>query len=333
MNGLTAYEMTPKDVRVLRGKLARGPEILSFRHEPELAALVASLGICREVGTINDEMARFVFDGETGELVNRKKIKAQLVRYHGTVGVKLWAEGYPSLELRFRGLQALLHPRFSFDSHGRLFQCVFFPQSIARILEHDEAELVLVRPWGMNTIFGGFDPSKHYYQTNMWELENNDTLRFADLLAHRKIPFLGTHDLVAHIAGVKASAWPTLTLAAAQVHEALENYFRSIKVPTIASLVLPYTVGVLLDDLAQPPNYDSVGRHIVIQACLDAIADEAIDPGEPRLLTRFPQSYERAITLARESDGEAVKRQARGTVRDLTNELLAHSVAFSRRAG
>ncbi len=166
MTRLVPYELSPEDLRVLRCRLARSPEIVSLRDEPELAALVASLGICREVGTLNDEMARFVFDGESGELVAPDSLKAELVKYGSTVGVRIWAEGHATLELRFRGLQALLHPRFSFDDEGRLRQCVFFPVSIARILELDEAELVLVRPWGLNTIFGGFDPAKHYYQTN-----------------------------------------------------------------------------------------------------------------------------------------------------------------------
>ena len=331
MTGLAAHTMTPEDVAVLRGKLLRGPEFISYKDDPELASLVTSLGICREVGTMNDEMARYAFDGETGEPIDRKQLRAELVRYKTFFGVRIWAEGHETLDLRFRGLRTLLNPRFSYDEKGRLVQCVFFPESIAKILALEDADLGLVRLWGMNTIFGGFDPAKHYYQTNLWELENNDTLRFSKLLTERKIPFLGTHDLVAHVSGVKAHAWPNLTRKAAEVHGALEDYFAGIKVPTIASLVIPYTVGVLLDDLAQPPNYDAVSRHLVIDACLEAIGQGAIKPGEPRLLINFPSSYERAIRLAREGDVEEVRREGPGIVKTLTSELLAQSVAFSSR--
>jgi len=182
--------MTPEDIEVLRRTLVRQPEIVSFKDELKLASLVASLGIQREAGTLNDEMARFVFDAETGEIIPYHHIRSELVQYNGAVGVRIWAEGHERIDLRFRGIQPLLHPRFSYREDGSIYQCVFFPESIAKILALQGAELVLVREWGMNTIFGGFDPEKHYYQTNFWELENNDTLRFAKLVESRKIPFL-----------------------------------------------------------------------------------------------------------------------------------------------
>lgn len=328
MNGLRSYQMTPERLADLRGSLARLPEVVSFQEEPKLAAWIASLGLQREFGTINDEMARFVFNAESGLPIPREHLKSELVEYQGTIGVRLWAPGHDRLDLRFKGIRALLHPRFSFREDGSLFQCVFFPASIAAILALEGTDLVLVRQWGMNTLFGGFDPAKHYYQTNFWELENNDTLRFAKLIENRRIPFLGTHDLVAHIAGVRQEAWAGLTRTARQVREALEGYFREIRVPTIASLVIPYTVGVLLDDLAQPPNYDAPGRHILIEEGLRAIEARSIDPAEPRILTRFPAAYETVIRLARDPDWVRVRAEARTAMETLTSEIRAHSVAF-----
>ena len=57
---------------------------------------------------------------------------------------------------------------------------------------------------------------------------------------------------------------------------------------------------VLLDDLAQPPNYNAPGRHLLINEALDAIQKRRIDPRVPKVLMQFPKSYEKAIRLARD---------------------------------
>jgi hypothetical protein len=329
LNELISYRVTPESFAALRSVLLKQPETVSFKDEPRLAALIASLGLQREFGTINDEMARFVYDADTGEPIPYDRIQSELVHYNGSVGVRVWVPGHDRLELRFKGIQSLLHPRFSYREDGSLYQCVFFPESIARILERQDTDLVVVREWGMNTIFGGFDPGQHYYQTNFWELENNDTLRFARLLEQRRVPFLGTHDLVAHIAGVKASAWPSLASQATEVRETLEDDFGAIQIPTIASLVIPYTVGVLLDDLAQPPNYDAPGRRIMIDEGLRVIRSRRIDPTQPRVLMRFPKGYERAIRLARDTDLNRVRNEAKQTMDALVTEIQTLSVEWT----
>src|SRR6185312_15213328 len=109
----------------------------------------------------------------------------------------------------------------------------------------------IVPQWGLNTIFGGFDGSLHYYQTNLWELDNNDTLRFARLLHKRLIPILGTHDLTAHISGVRHEEVQKLALLGERIADSIERYFDGIRAQarTRASLIIPYLVGVLLDDL------------------------------------------------------------------------------------
>ncbi len=333
MSGLLPFDLSPEETQSLRGRLMRLPEVILFSDELQLASLVAALGMRREFGTLNDEMARFVFDAVTGKPIPYPELRSELVRLPrpkpngDVIGVRVWAPGHPSLELRFRGIRELLHPRFSFREDGTLYQCVFFPESIARILALQDTELVLVRPWAMNTIFGGFDPAKNYYQTNFWELENNDALRFARLLTRRQVPFLGTHDLVAHIAGVRAGAWKNLAQKATEVHDTLAEYLHKIKVPTISSLVIPYTIGVLLDDLAQPPNYDAPGRHLVINEGLRVLRERAIDPGQTRMLLKFPLAYEKTIRLARDGDAARIRREARPTMDEMVAEIQAQSAS------
>lgn len=328
MSELESFNLSAEGYESLRSLLARQADTVTFAAEPGLASLVACLGIQREVGTINDEMARFVFDADTGLPIAPERLSAELVRYRGAFGVRIRARDCASLDLRFHGIRALLNPRFSFSADGRIRQFVIFPESVARIAQSQGVELVLVRPWALNTIFGGFDPSGHYYQTNFWELENNDSLRFARLIQNRTLPFLGTHDLVAHVAGVQDMAWPSLAAVAKRVGDTLEDYFGEIRVPTIASLVIPYTTGVVLDDLAQPPNYGAAGRLILIDELLRSIQARSVDPERPLKLLRFPSAYEKLIRLGRNLDSELVRTSAPGGVRELVRELGQHSVAL-----
>ena len=328
MQALLPIILSPSAINGLRGELTRHNETISFADEPELAATVAALGMQREFGTINDEMSRFVFDATTGQPVAESAIRSELVQWRDWVGVRMWVEGTPSLELRVRGLQPFLHPNFSYRADGSLAQCVFFPELIAKILAAEGVAAVVVNRWGLNTIFGGFNPAQHYYQTNFWELENNDTLLFSRLIENRKIPFLGTHDLIAHLAGVRADAWERLPGRARVVREVLEDYFAAIRTPTITSLVLPYTAGVVLDDLAQPPNYDAAHEATVLHELTQAIANRAIDPAAPLKLLKFPTGFQHTIELARDARRGIDLAHARGQVASLVDELRSYSVAL-----
>jgi len=124
------------------------------------------------------------------------------------------------------------------------------------------------------------------------------------------------------------SAWDPLTKTASWVRETLEDYFDDIRVPTISSLVLPYTAGVLLDDLAQPPNYNAPGRHLVIGEVVKAIQERRIDPQTPKVLMRFPPSYERAIRLARDTDLGKVRELAGSTIVGMVDEIQSQSILF-----
>ncbi|MGZ3825875.1 MAG: hypothetical protein ACXVCR_13035, partial [Bdellovibrio sp.] len=148
-------------------------------------------------------------------------------------------------------------------------------------------------------IFGGFDPSKEFYQTNFWEIENNDSLQFADLIRQRKIAFLGTHDLIAHIAGIDQKHWPLLQEIADKVYNAITNYFSSVLKPSIASLILPYTIGVILDDLAQPPSYSSPGHIAVLNELVDSLSKNQIAADLRTILSDFPIHFQKVIQLSR----------------------------------
>jgi hypothetical protein len=315
----------------LRWELEKSPEIAPFSTYPELAERIATVGIAREVGTVNDELARFVFDADRGTVVDPKSLRAEFTQWNGRFGVRITSSESTRLELRARWTEDLLQPGLGLNPDGTLHSLFIFPGLIAEVAALEGVELVIVKSWAMNSIFGGFDPAKAYYQTNFWELENNDSFLFADLVRHGRLALLGTHDLIAHVAGVRRENWKLLRTLANRVFGAIHAYFGESKTRTVASLVLPYTIGVVLDDLAQPPTYGSASHVLMLDALLEELARARIPPAMPTVLTRFPSGFEAIIETSRKShlveDPAAARRLAIALVDEtlsaMTRERLA----------
>jgi hypothetical protein len=315
-----------EDLQVLRSRFLELPEVTAFSREPKLAAKIASLGIHREIGGPNNELARFIYDMKTGAPVRPESLKSEIIKHLGLVGVRVFSEDTERLELRSQGFYDVIHPDLSQNADGSLSSLYIFPEIINQIAKAHGVELVLVKSWGMNSIFGGFDPSQTYYQTNFWELENNDALKFADLVRQRQLAFLGTHDLIAHIAGIDGSEWPQLQENAQKVFETLSSKFPSGKRPNIAALILPYTLGTVLDDLAQPPSYGSKSHLLVFQELLERIERDEISPDLPTLLAKFPPSFQNVIELSRSSKAAADPTEITRTVGHLVREIREASL-------
>jgi hypothetical protein len=326
MPGLKSLELSSEDMERLRREYSRIREITPFSHEPVLAGFAASIGVMREVGTANDQLARFIFDADRGEVVPLETLRASLVRLGSLTGVRIQSSASAHMDVRARGMRDLLHPEFSFNADGTIRELVIFPELAARILAGRGVEAVLVRSWGMNSIFGGFDPAKGYYQTNFWELENNDSLLFSSLVQDGRLALLGTHDFIAHAAGVRADAWPELRVQAARVHRAISTYLQNVSRPSIAALILPYTLGVVLDDLAQPPSYGSRSHVAILEELLRELASRRIDPGTPTLLREFPSQFQQIIELSRTPDIEREPWRITASVRELSREIQLHSL-------
>lgn len=316
---------------MLRRRFSRLAETVSFRDEPKLCARIAAYGIQREVGTANDELARFIFNADTGTAVRPESLRAEFVDWKGLFGVHIFSADAKRIELRTKGFYDVVHPRWSVNSDGTLHSLFVFPEIVAEIARGQDLDLVVVKPWGLNSIFGGFDPAKGYYQTNFWELENNDVVRFADLTRMRKIAFLGTHDLIAHIAGANRMPWDDLVKIAQRVFDVLSAYFHDVKTPSVSALLLPYTVGVVLDDLAQPPSYGSESHLAVLNLLLREVATGTIPPDLRSWLTRFPRSFQSIIELSRTSGAHADPEKIRAVISTLVQEILSASLTPTGR--
>lgn len=275
----------------------------------------------REVGTVNDELARFIFDATTGEPVRRESLRAELVVWNDLFGLRIVSSETDRLELRTTFFYDVVHPALAANGDGTFSALYVFPDIIERIARAEGVDLVFVRPWGLNSIFGGFDPAKGYYQTNFWEIENNDVLRFADLVRHGRLAFLGTHDLIAHIAGVNREAFDALKVSADRLYRTVSAYFGSAK-PSIAASILPYTACVVLDDLAQPPTYGSAGHLRTLRALETEIERQPIAAATPALLTMFPKSFEQVIKASRTPAADDVEALVAAMVEEIVRATV-----------
>lgn len=324
----TVTRFSSEEIALLRRRFENLTEIMSFEEDTALAAKIASYGIFREVGTVNDELARFIFDVETAKPIRLESLKAELVEWNGLFGLRIFSNDSHRLELRTKGFYEVVHPELSSNGDGTLHSLFIFPEIIHKIAQSEGIQLVIVKSWGANSIFGGFDPSKGYYQTNFWEIENNDALKFSSLVRQGKLAFMGTHDLVAHIAGIDRNHWPLLKRTADRVHEAIFLYFRSASKPCTSALILPYTIGVVLDDLAQPPSYSSKSHIAVLDELLWRLSKNEIPANLPTLLTQFPRSFQKIIDLSRIPSIERHPIKIKATIDKMIQEILKTSLLY-----
>lgn len=299
MNPLEVQNFTTKTIERLRREFQKLPDVIEFAKIPKLASQITSLGISKEVGGPNDELARFIFDVASGKLIERASLKSEILEWKGLTGVRIWSQQSTRLEIRTPGFKDLLHPSFSFNDDGTIKQLVLFPELISKIAKTQGIETVIVKRWAGNTIFGGFDSTKGFYQTNFWELENNDSLLFADLTRNGQVAFLGTHDLIAHICGIKRESWTLLKKQAQLVYTEIKSYFEGAEKPSVASMILPYTIGVVLDDLAQPPTYGSKSHAAFLEVLLDNLKNQIVTADLKTVIAEFPSAFELIILNSR----------------------------------
>ena len=62
------------------------------------------------------------------------------------------------------------------------------------------------------------------------------------------------------------------------------------------------TVGVVLDDLAQPPRYNSKSHIAFLKALIKQIEKRAIPLTLSSMLTEFPSQFEQVIQISRRAD-------------------------------
>lgn len=320
---------TPESLETLRSALSGASEVISFRENPKLASEISAIALQREVGTQNDELSWHLYDARTGLPIESSRPRADLIRVSGVIGVRIEVPGVEELEIRKTGILPLLHPSLSFGENGALKQLVIFPESVARILALQGVEAVVVRSWAINTLFGGYDPSANFYEVNEWELKNNDALFFARLVERRRQAFQGSHDLASHIAGTQRENWNFLSQLAGRVANVIETSLHHSSPEGLGARVIPYLLGVLLDDLAQPTHAAEPGRIRMIQEGLKIMSTTHLARLSHGTLIQFPLLFSEVLKLGRSESVAKIETEAHSAFASLLQEIRANSVSIS----
>lgn len=173
------------------------------------------------------------------------------------------------------------------------------PMKIADFIHSKGITPVFVKSWAIQIFFSSFDLQKDILTEQLWSFKNNDVILYSQLVADHKIIFQGTHDIVGHITGLNREGFSFAAEVGRNIFKKLHMHFGKYKKGNLPSHLIPFLIGLLLDDLAQKPYYFSTIRAQAIEELLKCIDDFKIDPYAPLILRKFPEQLSKIHQLIR----------------------------------
>ncbi|OQW54667.1 MAG: hypothetical protein A4S09_05785 [Proteobacteria bacterium SG_bin7] len=316
MNNSFEFQVTTEALDDLRGWVETKNNVFSYFEDSRRASLLVSYLIYLELQGPNNNLLRHFYDESAGGPVDQSKTKTALIELQGLIGVRFSPPEH-SIVITYPDLVDIC----SWD--GRAFS--IFPSKIAHFLRENGVEPVFVKQWIKETLFGSFDPATMKYRDQMWELENNDVLLYAELVGKKQMVFQGIHDVVEHAPGTRVDGWDFASNLANKMCAKLRAYFNEENTGNIPSQLPPYLAGIILDDLTQSGSYRSIGRARVIHELLDQLAQSEIRPYEPLILSDLPSCLDDVMDLARTTNIENNPSLIRETVRRFFTEIQDNS--------
>lgn len=283
-------ELTNKDVYDLKVWLGQQEDVISFFHNLQKSTLIVSYTIQQEIGGINDNLARHLYEADTEKKIERMDLKSVLCEYDDMIGVKVTNKKSIDMRIALPGFAEFTR----FISGG----FVILPELAADYLNRKNIEPVIVKRWLMQTTFSSFNLKTDFYQDQMWVLEENHALIYSELAAKSKIILQGIHDLADHAANATLSGWKKAIPIAKEVYSQLTNYFYPYQQGNIPSHLISFVIGAILDELVQVSYYGSIGRIVAIQALLAKLNKAEINPHAVLALNDFPVSVDHVIAVA-----------------------------------
>lgn len=290
MKMMKLIKLTNKDVYELKAWLYQQEDIISFFHNLQKSTLIVSHTIQQEIGGINDNLVRYLYEVDTEKKIERINLQSALCEYDGMIGVKVTNINSVAMRITLPGFTEFTR----FIPGG----FVILPELAADYLNRKNIEPVIVTRWLMQTTFSSFNPKTDFYQDQMWILEENHALVYSELVAKSKIILQGIHDLADHAANATLSGWKKAIPIAEEVYSRLSNYFYPYQQGNIPSHLISFAIGAILDELVQVSYYGSVGRITAIQALLAKLNKAEINPHALLALNDFPVSVDHVIAMA-----------------------------------
>jgi hypothetical protein len=295
--------------------LVSGKTIIPFLENPRWSSFLVTQALNLEIGGPNDNLATHIRDAATGSKIEKADFTSEIVESNGLIGLRVTHRLQVPIRLTHAGLSEIACT----DD----LSITFFPERIAKGLAENGIEPVLVRDWLVSCSFSDFNPWTTDYRAQMSELINNDAFLYSKLVSNRQMVFQSLHDIIQHSTHARSEGWVVAQQVASEIVETFDSYFGRCEKGNIPSHILPFIVGILLDDLTQSQWYGSPERINAINELLKQISKLEIDPASPKVLTRLPECIEQVFRLARAptTSSESMSKQ----INQLVDELYAIS--------
>jgi hypothetical protein len=310
---MKAIEVDQKMVSEAKQWILSESATIPFFSDFLKSTLIMSHALNLEIGGLNDNLARHFIFTETAEKIGTLDLSSELMFDGNQFAVKFRHRSNLLISLKAEGLKKFCRP---FED-GFLIP----PGAIAKAISEQGVEPVFVKDWLVNSIFSDFDPRVSDYREKMWELVNNDSLTYAKLVAKKQMVFQSLHDIVEHSIGISSAGWSSASIIAKKIETELDQYFHGKGKGSISSHIVPFVIGVLLDDLTQSPSYACADRTLVIEELLRSLKTMGLSPFEPKILKKFPPAIELVLKTARTSGISAKPEIIQLYVNQLTAEV------------
>ncbi|MBT4763263.1 MAG: hypothetical protein HOO06_16330 [Bdellovibrionaceae bacterium] len=247
------FDVSEEKSKQLREMLKAKPQVFSLEEEPVLGPLLTCLGLQFELKNkcLNRLNPYFEVPCETNW-------QSEIFSEDGNIGIRLWVEGVTQLMPKNKDFAYILDAS-SFDKNGILNELVIFPLNVYEHFRQMGMELVIVKDWVLDTFLCSEEDRVNYLIVNSHEVKSKTAMIHTSLVAERKFPFSGTHDIVDHLIAFNEEGFqqnlPIIKKANRVFAEIKDDHLSSMQ------LVVSYLVGVIVDDLAQPRWFGS-NKHI-----------------------------------------------------------------------
>lgn len=293
MTQFKPIELKDANIHALNRWLDSQENVFPFSNNHNSSLLVCYI-LSQEIGGPNDDLPRFIYDVDQQQKIDRKNLNTQVGMFEDNTSpcVRITCLGSSRLSITIPDLQKVV----TCNDH----ELIISPSAIAAYVRLQGLEPVFVKAWVQQTAFSTFNLKTDRLNGQLWVLRNNDSFLYSQLVSKRQVVFQSMHDIVGHIAGIKNDGFVFASEVASLIFNKLKIYFEKKDRGNLPSHLIPFLIGLLLDELTQKPFYFSTTRTLAIKELLNSFDEYYINPQEHLILKGFPKQITEILEMVRD---------------------------------
>ena len=289
MKATSPHQQAEYQKTALSEALQKSPPFVSFKENGPLASLCFCIALQRELEDPRMDRLSHFFGVRPSPGVWNTKI--HLSKGEWAISGRLKSQ--QTFEFRHPDLAMLLGPGTIILPDGPV-KWTIIPSMVAGKVAKKRIELGIVRDWFLDSVLHS-TKNNMYLITNELELHSLYGKTQANIMRRGQLAFQGTHDIVDHLFGLNADRYlgqkPLYELCYSSIKNAglsCEGRANSLPLPEAKKIrlhykMVVYTMGVLLDDLAQPRWYHSQKHVNALVRCMRSFENPSLLPQKTAL--------------------------------------------------